>query len=91
MKEKYHFAFLIVLLILIILMPFGVQYLFPIPDTVYIQTNSTICFGCDDVYDPTILILMAVIIPILVMISIIIRYFPKKNYKTRYWIEFKIA
>ena len=77
MKENYRFIILLVFLIVITLMP-----LYLIPSTneiIYIQTNDTICFGCTGVQDPSILILMSVIIPIVILVSIIVRYFPKKE------------
>ena len=77
MKERYRILILLVFLIGITLMP--VYFIPPSDEIIYIQTNGSICFGCDDTYDPTILSLITVIIPIVILISIIVRYFPKKK------------
>ena len=79
MKKWIQVISLIGVLILILLMPFGVPYLIPNPPNDYSQYDNYTCFGCDAPNDPTILILLGFVIPIVVLISVIIRYFPKRE------------
>lgn len=78
MKVKYQFPILVVVLILIILTPLGIPYLIPTPSNDYIQGNNITCFGCDDVYDPLNPILLFIVIPIFILISVIIKFYPFK-------------
>ena len=78
MKTKYQVIGLILATILFILTPFGIPYLIPTPSNDYSQFNNYTCFGCDDIYDPTIPIFLTIILPIVVLIGLLITYYTKE-------------
>ena len=80
MKVKYLIPILIGVVILFNL-AFGNPYLIPTPSNDYLISTNYTCFGCDAPNEPTILILLSIIIPILVLIGFIIKYIPDKKKK----------
>jgi len=77
MNKIFSITLLIVSFFLIgILVPYGLNI--PIPSNEIISSGNYTCFGCGEVYDPTIPILMVIILPILILLSLFLKYFPKK-------------
>ena len=78
-KDKYLVLIGVLALILFLHFGIGIPYLIPDPSRALLVFDNSTCFGCDAPNDPTILILIGVIIPIVILISVIVRYFPKKE------------
>ena len=77
-KMKVRYVFLIIGIGFLLGGLMGTFFI-PFPNEIIVSTNNTICFGCDDPGDPSLLIILAIMLPIVIVVGLLCLYLEPKD------------